>query len=163
MSLPEVLRGPWRIAGTGGVSQKFTLTEHAAINNMPSGDITEILNWTPGSLGTDNIIGGLISWVLQLPAEDATSLGIKQISYDFRVVSESKLQGKAPPELIQVGDAEIDEGVKDKHYTVAVGAQMKAAIRANPMTATKGGMSMEIMLAVVLGLAIVFMMMNYKK
>ena len=74
-----------------------------------------------------------------------------------------KMSGPLPPQSIAAATTRADADLANKLISSAEHDAFIKELNTVEVTCTKGGGSMETMLVVVLGLAVVWMLMNYKK
>lgn len=183
--IPQHFQGDWHlnippIAGERGAYYPFHLTATEFSAGVPGAQKTKPTytgpspassaassgsssgSSTPAAKASINWKGATITWSLVVNSSTGKS---DTTTYDMTVDNEAgtKMSGLFPPEAIARAQLKGQAQVTAKELTQdEFDAKMKA-IRAATLTATRSGMgTMETMLVVVLGLGVVWMLMNYK-
>ena len=173
MVLPKELQGAWSVLAPAqlvklkkgetqssiGQMLKFTLTDTEAVVSVKGQEIKTSLTWS--TFSGQQIENSNVSFVLQVPAEIQAQLGgATQLTWVWEVESETKMKADIPSELIAGVRSEMASmGLDSGHIDPLIKTLTDEQFEAN-----KGaGSGTETMLMVVLGLAVVWMLMNYKK
>ena len=162
MAIPSDLQGKWTltipaIGNRASDRVSFTLTADefhtAAAQKSPA-------HYTGVSSSSGSYKGGQISFQFIAPKNPVLTT-----TYVLTVLDDegTKMHGPLPPEGIKAGAIYASAQLANKTITQAEYDEIIQTLDAAVITATKGGGSMETMLMVVLGLAVVWMLMNYKK
>ena len=175
MVLPKELQGAWSVLAPAqlvklkkgetqssiGQMLKFTLTDTEAVVSVKGQEIKTSLTWS--TFSGQQIENSNVSFILQVPAAIQAKLGgATQLTWVWEVESETKMKADIPSELIAGIRHEMTGlGLDAAHIDPLI-----KTLTDEKFEADKGGgagSGTETMLMVVLGLAVVWMLMNYKK